>query len=49
MTGEGSPECVGGEWASGEPGTTGATFKGHNRFRDDLWTTERDNSGGASM
>ncbi|WP_190819798.1 hypothetical protein [Saccharopolyspora pogona] len=27
-----------------EPGTTGATFKGHNRFRDDLWTTERDNS-----
>lgn len=38
--GEWSPECVGGEWASGEPGTTGATFKGHNQVRDNAWTTE---------
>ncbi|MEV0696390.1 SRPBCC family protein [Saccharopolyspora sp. NPDC050389] len=38
--GEWSPECIGGEWASGEPGTAGATFKGHNRHRDDVWTTE---------
>lgn len=38
--GEWSPECVGGEWISGEPGTVGARFHGHNRHRDDTWTTE---------
>ncbi|MBB5154282.1 SRPBCC family protein [Saccharopolyspora phatthalungensis] len=38
--GEWSPECTGGEWATGEPGTVGATVKGRNRFRDDTWTTE---------
>ncbi|MER6989437.1 SRPBCC family protein [Saccharopolyspora hirsuta] len=38
--GEWSPECVGGEWTSGEPGAVGARFEGHNRFRDQTWTTE---------
>jgi hypothetical protein len=27
---EWSPECVGGEWTSGEPGTPGAVFRGEN-------------------
>lgn len=38
--GEWSPECTGGEWKSGEPGTVGARFHGHNQVRGDTWTTE---------
>ncbi|WP_406278018.1 SRPBCC family protein [Embleya sp. NBC_00896] len=29
-SGEWSPECVGGTWISGEPGTVGAVFRGEN-------------------
>lgn len=29
-SGEWSPECVGGEWVRGEPGTVGAVFRGEN-------------------
>ncbi|GAB3473865.1 SRPBCC family protein [Amycolatopsis cihanbeyliensis] len=29
-SGEWSPECVGGSWVSGEPGTVGAVFRGEN-------------------
>ncbi|WP_216214631.1 SRPBCC family protein [Amycolatopsis aidingensis] len=29
-SGEWSPECVGGSWISGEPGTVGAVFRGEN-------------------
>ncbi|GAA0508091.1 hypothetical protein GCM10011581_20020 [Saccharopolyspora subtropica] len=38
--GEWSPECVGGRWLSGEPGTVGARFEGHNQNRDRHWTAE---------
>lgn len=47
---EWSPECTGGEWISGVPGTRGAVFRGHNRRAEDVvawapvvrgtWTTE---------
>lgn len=30
-SGEWSPECVGGTWIAGEPGTVGAVFRGENR------------------
>ncbi|GAA1739863.1 SRPBCC family protein [Luedemannella helvata] len=30
-SGEWSPECVGGSWTTGEPGTVGAVFRGENR------------------
>ena len=38
--GEWSPECTGGEWIQGEPGTVGSRFRGHNRRGEDTWTTE---------
>lgn len=38
--GEWSPECVGGEWVSGTPGSVGARFRGHNRAGDDEWSTD---------
>ena len=38
--GEWSPECTGGEWKRGVPGTVGATFEGHNRLGDQAWTAE---------
>lgn len=34
--GEWSPECQGGEWISGEPGTVGAVFSGHNLRSPDV-------------
>ncbi|MFF0153648.1 SRPBCC family protein [Micromonospora sp. NPDC005203] len=47
---EWSPECTGGEWISGTPGTPGAVFRGHNLRGEDVvswapvvrgtWTTE---------
>ena len=38
--GEWSPECVGGEWTEGRPGTLGARFLGHNRSGDRTWSAE---------
>lgn len=38
--GEWSPECTGGEWKRGAPGTVGASFEGHNRLGDQTWTAE---------
>lgn len=35
-SGEWSPECLGGEWVSGEPATVGAVFRGKNLRRDDV-------------
>ncbi|GIH67996.1 hypothetical protein Mth01_02490 [Sphaerimonospora thailandensis] len=35
-SGEWSPECRGGEWISGEPGTAGAVFRGHNERGSDV-------------
>lgn len=34
--GEWSPECVGGSWISGDPGTVGAVFRGQNRRSEDV-------------
>lgn len=33
---EWSPECMGGEWTSGEPGSVGAIFRGENHRRTDV-------------
>lgn len=38
--GEWSPECFGGRWVSGTPGTVGARFHGFNREDDAVWTSE---------
>ncbi|MER7010472.1 SRPBCC family protein [Saccharopolyspora sp. NPDC000359] len=38
--GEWSPECVGGEWTTGEPGAVGARFRGHNRRGDRSWSAD---------
>lgn len=48
--GEWSPECRGGVWVAGEPGTVGAVFRGENRRSEEVvswapvvrgdWTTE---------
>lgn len=38
--GEWSPENTGGTWNSGEPGTVGARFHGHNSTPTREWTTE---------
>ncbi len=38
--GEWSPENTGGEWTSGDPGTVGARFHGHNSTPHRSWTTE---------
>lgn len=38
--GEWSPECTGGEWTRGDPGTVGASFQGHNRRGEHTWTAE---------
>ncbi|MEU6023259.1 SRPBCC family protein [Micromonospora sp. NPDC048871] len=35
-SGEWSPECVGGSWIAGEPGTVGAVFRGENRREADV-------------
>jgi hypothetical protein len=35
-SGEWSPECLGGEWVSGEPATVGAVFRGKNLRADDV-------------
>ena len=47
---EWSPECLGGTWISGVPGTVGAVFRGENKRAEDVvawapvvrgtWTTE---------
>lgn len=38
--GEWSPECTGGEWKRGAPGTVGAFFEDHNQIGDQAWTAE---------
>ena len=35
-SGEWSPECLGGEWVSGEPATVGAVFRGQNLRQEDV-------------
>src|SRR4051812_3824382 len=35
-SGEWSPECTGGEWVSGTPGTVGAVFRGSNLRPEDV-------------
>jgi hypothetical protein len=35
-SGEWSPECVGGAWIIGEPGTVGSVFRGENRRAADV-------------
>ena len=35
-SGEWSPECTGGRWIQGEPGTIGAIFQGENLRADDV-------------
>ncbi|HEX5594548.1 MAG TPA: SRPBCC family protein [Micromonosporaceae bacterium] len=35
-SGEWSPECLGGDWVSGKPGTVGAVFRGANRRSEDV-------------
>lgn len=35
-SGEWSPECLGGEWISGEPATVGAIFRGKNLRSEDV-------------
>jgi hypothetical protein len=35
-SGEWSPECLGGEWTSGEPSTVGAVFRGKNLRPEDV-------------
>ncbi|MGI5350702.1 SRPBCC family protein [Streptomyces sp. CA-250714] len=38
--GEWSPECFGGKWIAGTPGTEGARFHGFNREGEAVWTSE---------
>lgn len=35
-SGEWSPECMGGEWVSGEPGAVGSVFRGENLRPEDV-------------
>ncbi|MFJ7270593.1 SRPBCC family protein [Streptomyces sp. NPDC099050] len=35
-SGEWSPECLGGEWASGAPGAVGSVFRGENQRSEDV-------------
>ncbi|MGW5341708.1 SRPBCC family protein [Streptomyces sp. NPDC004050] len=35
-SGEWSPECLGGEWTTGEPGAVGSVFRGENERSEDV-------------